>query len=97
MPQQEGGLLCLHESRLVLRRRGGQGIPEGCAVATAVSELLYFEATLPSGLFLQEKATLYDSGNGYINSETALAQDAVHRALGRTMNEILGNLRKVEA
>jgi hypothetical protein len=39
---------------------------------TAVSELLYAEAIPSSGLFPQEKATLYDSGNGYINSETAL-------------------------
>jgi hypothetical protein len=39
---------------------------------TAVSELLYSEATGRSGLFLQEKAALNDSGNGYINSEAAL-------------------------
>jgi hypothetical protein len=42
---------------------------------TAVSELLYAEAIRPSGLFLQEKATLPDSGNGDINSETALATE----------------------
>jgi hypothetical protein len=39
---------------------------------------LYAEAIQLSGLFLQEKATLHDSGNGYINSETAL----VARRLG---------------
>jgi hypothetical protein len=41
--------------------------------ATAVSELLYAEAIGRSGPFLQERATLYDSGNGYINSETPLS------------------------
>jgi hypothetical protein len=50
--------------------RAHQG-PSTCA--TAVSELLYPEATRLSGLFLQKKATFADSGNGYVNSETALA------------------------
>jgi hypothetical protein len=38
--------------------------------------LPYAGAILPSGLFLQEKATLYDSENGYIHSETALLRGA---------------------
>jgi hypothetical protein len=37
--------------------------------------LLYPEATRLSGLFPQEKATLHDSGNGYVNSETALGRE----------------------
>jgi hypothetical protein len=41
-------------------------------MATAVSELLYSEAIRLNGLFLQEKATLHDSENGYIHSEIAL-------------------------
>jgi hypothetical protein len=40
--------------------------------ATVVSELLYTEATGRSGLFLQEKAAWRNSGDGYVNSETAL-------------------------
>jgi hypothetical protein len=47
--------------------------------STAVSELLYAEATGRSGLFLQENATLHDSGKGYIDSETALSRTALQR------------------